>query len=361
MFKYLGKRIAFAFLALLVIIIFVYTLVYKFAPNPVKAANLDNWTKYSPEEQKQKLLDAGFGQPVLVAFFKYLKNVFSGDWGQTWTFQSSEAKTIPELFFKPLKYSIIISLPAFIISAIFGIALGTFSGYKRGKIIDTSINTFILIFIALPSFVIAPIFINIGKKIGLPHKVFDFYDKNNNQPITTIILSLINPILVITLGSLAGYTIYTRNQVITVLTSNYVLIAKTKGLSNTTIFFKYVLRNISIPLAAMLIPSYIGLLSGSIIIEIYWQVPGTSTILSQSFPNGEINLIMFSTIFFTTLSLFTEILVDVSYVILDPRIKYAENSGNNLKLWLTAYLYRKKLFKKIALENTQAQQGGNNE
>lgn len=346
MFKYLGKRIAFAFLAMLVIIVFVYVLVYKFAPNPVQISLQDTWSKLSPAEKATKLDEAGFNKPVFISLFIYLKNVFSGDWGQTWNIpKTSELPTIPAIFFKPLKYSISISLPAFIIAAIFGIFLGTISGYKRGKILDTSINSFVLLFIALPSFVIAPIFINIGKKIGLPFKVFPFDDYR--QPISIRILSLINPILVITLGSLSSYTIYTRNQVITILTSNYVLIAKTKGLSSSAIFFKYVLRNISIPLAAMLIPSYIYLLSGSIIIEIYWQVPGTSTVLSKSFPNGEINLIMFSTIFFTSLSLMTEILVDISYVILDPRITYAENSGNNLKLWFSAYLHRQKELKKI--------------
>jgi oligopeptide ABC transporter permease protein len=71
------------------------------------------------------------------------------------------------------------------------------------------------------------------------------------------------------LGSLAVYTTYARNQVITVLTSNYVLIAKTKGLSQKQIFFKYVLRNISIPLIAIILPSFVFLLSGSIIIERY--------------------------------------------------------------------------------------------
>ncbi|TNK87990.1 ABC transporter permease, partial [Mycoplasmopsis pullorum] len=114
-----------------------------------------------------------------------------------------------------------------------------------------------------------------------------------------VIKSWLPPILILVLGSLSGYITFVRNQVITVLTSNYVLIAKTKGLGTVEIFLKYVLRNISIPLATALIPSYIGLLTGGVVIESYWEIPGTSKVLASSFPNGEVNLIMFNTVFFT--------------------------------------------------------------
>lgn len=357
MIKYFGKRVLFAILALFVILIFVYTMVYTFAENPV-LKTIQNLSKLTEKEKQDLLREAGFNKPVLISFAHYIKGIFQGDWGKVWNSALINRGSIPQIFFKPLRYSIVISLPAFFISVILGVLLGVLSGYKRGKIIDSSINGFVLIFIALPSFIIAPIFIKIGNYIGLPHKIFSFDEEGVS--VATKILSLINPILVITLGSLAAYTVYTRNQVITVLTSNYVLIAKTKGLSNTQIFFKYVLRNISIPLATMIIPYYIYLLSGSIIVEIYWQLDeGTSQILAQSFPNGEIYLIMFSTLFFTTLSLMTDIVVDISYVVLDPRIKYAEDSKNNFKLWTKAYFYRKKLLKELEIVNSS--QGGNNE
>lgn len=140
---------------------------------------------------------------------------------------------------------------------------------------------------------------------------------------------------------MAVYVSYTRNQVITVLTSNYVLIAKTKGLKPTQIFFKYVLRNISIPLFSLLFGSFLGLLSGSIIIEKYWDVPGTSQVIARSFPTGEINIIMFSTIFFTGLALASSIFVDVMFAVLDPKITYAAKNKKNYWLFFKAFLERK--------------------
>ncbi|MCU9939894.1 ABC transporter permease [Mycoplasmopsis felis] len=178
--------------------------------------------------------------------------------------------SIPHMFFKFLRFSVIITVPAFIISAILGIFLGILSGYKRGIWIDASINVFALFFIALPSFVIAPILITILLSANVtPNFILPDDSKYTTNQIIT---SWIPPISIIVLGSLSGYITFTRNQVISVLTSNYVLIAKSKGLGTVEIFFKYVLRNISIPLAALLIPSYIGLLSGGIVIESYWRV-----------------------------------------------------------------------------------------
>ncbi|WP_237077115.1 ABC transporter permease [Mycoplasma phocoenae] len=290
-------------------------------------------------------------KPVLTQYFIYIKNFFTGDFG--WVFKptsnpfGAEIKTMPQLFFKPLRWSILISLPAFILSAFIGIILGTISGYKRGTFIDSTINIFVLIFIALPSFIIAPIAINISIAAGLPSRVFV-----TDQPLLVIIKSFLSPILVITLGSLAVYTSYTRNQVITVLTSNYVLIAKTKGLGNIEIFRKYVFRNISIPIFSLVFPSYIGLLTGSIVVEVYWQLPGTSQVIAKAFPAGERNVVMFSTIFFTFLSLITEIITDISYAFLDPRIKYSSKSGKKYSQYVMSYFTRRKIWNDF-ISNTE--------
>ncbi|WAM04574.1 ABC transporter permease [Mycoplasmopsis cynos] len=249
-----------------------------------------------------------------------------------------DVKSISELVFKYLKISIIVTIPAFFISAFIGIILGIFAGYKRGTIFDAIINLFSLFFIALPSFIIAPIMISILLNFKVTPSFINPYGSDANVYSNyDIFISWLPPILIIVLGSLSAYITFTRNQVITVLTSNYVLIAKSKGLGTIEIFLKYVLRNISIPLAALLIPSYIGLLTGGIVIETYWNIPGVSRVITAAFPKGEINIIMFNTVFFTFLGILTTIVVDVSYTVLDPRIKYASKSGfSYFQMFLTS-------------------------
>ncbi|MGX9339462.1 ABC transporter permease [Mycoplasma sp. 332] len=371
MFRYIRQRILFALLTLFIITFVVYTLVSAFGQSPVKAIveklfqnpknklSIEQLT-YDNEIAFGLRYEDGTPIPIIVRYFRYIGNIFRGDFGFIINKENnpnpSEYTNIQLLFFTPLKYSIRITLPAFIISSISGITIGVFAGYKRGKLFDSGANLFVLLFVAIPSFVLAPILITISLKIGIPTVV----PRDALEPtFGKLFVSYLPPVLIITLTSMAVYVSYTRNQVITVLTSNYVLIAKTKGLKATQIFFKYVLRNISIPLFSLLFGSFLGLLSGSIIIERYWDVPGTSTVIANSFPTGEINIIMFSTIFFTGIGLAAEIFVDVMFAVLDPKITYSAQNKKNYWLFFKAFLERKKLEKDLYAKRALNQQNHN--
>lgn len=369
MFKYIRQRILFAILALIVISLFSYVLIAAFAPNPVRALAEKNVSRPGNTRTYDEILleleiangiryASGESVPILTRYFKYIGNIFRGDWGPIINPDNNpnpgEYDTIPKLFFTPLKYSILVSAPAFLLSSTIGTSLGIYSGYKRGKLFDSFTNIFVLIFIALPSFIIAPIAITIAASMGILPEVPDL---NSGVSGGAIFVAYLPPIIVVTLGSLAVYTTYSRNQVITVLTSNYVLIAKSKGLSPKQIFFKYVLRNISIPIFALVFPSFLGLISGSIIVERFWNIKGTSQVIVYAFPSGEINIVMFSVLFFTLLSLVSEIITDITYAILDPRITYGVASKKNYWAFYKAYLFRKKLIKELF----QAEEQKNNE
>ncbi|RMX36002.1 ABC transporter permease [Mycoplasmopsis fermentans] len=350
MVKYIFKRIAFAILTLFIIIIFSYSIIIAFQQNPYRIAALEEGLSKLEVQQKLQQAEEFDQTPGIVKLFNYLINIFQFNYGEVYVYKS-EYETIPEMFFEPLQWTILISLPASVISAILGVAIGVLAGYKRGTIWDTLINIFIFIFVAVPSFVLAPFFLNIFNKLGFGRTFVSPYETDSSWAKT--IKSIIPPITLLTLGSLSVYTLYSRNQVITVLTSNYILIAKTKGLSGSKIFFKYVFRNISIPLAAIIIPSYIGLLSGSIIIERFWLVKGTSDLIVNAFPKGETNIVMFNILFFTTLSLFTKVLVDVTFTLIDPRIKYSKSGGINWFEVIRASRFRRKAEKELFKQQDQ--------
>ncbi|MCS4537008.1 ABC transporter permease [Mycoplasma sp. CSL7475-4] len=337
MFKYLSKRMALAILTLFIVLIFSYTLIVLFIKNPFEIALISE-----NDQHKREILLAKSEEynsiPIIVKIGTYFKNFFQGNFGPIYI-QSGGFKTIPQLFFEPLGWSMLVSLPSFIISSSLGVIIGIIGGYKRGTWVDNVINGFVFVFIAVPSFILAPIALNIFQKAGFDIRFISPNEIGGGWLAT--IKSIIPAITVVSLGSLAGYTLYARNQVVTVLTSNYVLIAKTKGLGDGEIFRKYVFRNISIPLATIIIPSYLILLSGSIIVEKFWFIPGSATIIANSFPAGEINVVMFNVFFFTALGLFTQIIVDISYPLIDPRIKYQASSGITLSMIFRAYKLRK--------------------
>ncbi|MFZ8229555.1 ABC transporter permease [Mycoplasmopsis bovis] len=363
MFKYISKRIAMAILTLFIVIIFSYTLLAAFGKNPYEGIEAEYINNARPGdvvlEQIKRDAENYRNTPVLVKLFNYLGGLFKGDFGTLYgkiKGQNAFGQSVVAVFWEYMPNSLFVSLPAFIVSALLGTTLGIVAGYKRGTIWDSIINVFVFIFIAVPSFIIAPMFINLFTKLGFP-TTYTAWVRNDSSGVNSFanfFKSIIPPILVVSLSSMAVYTLYARNQTVTVLTSNYVLIAKTKGLSTMQIFRKYVFRNISIPLSAIILPSYIGLLSGSIIVERFWGVEGTAMILAFAFPNAEINLVMYSIILFTSLRVFTDILVDISFVILDPRIVYGSNSGVNYLHIFKAYLIRKRRLKELFKEQEES-------
>ncbi|QBF34735.1 ABC transporter permease [Mycoplasmopsis phocirhinis] len=341
MFKYFAKRMALAILTLFIVLIFSYTLVVLFIKNPYEIALIGESDVHKRAALLAKSQEYN-AIPVIIKIATYFANFFRGDFGPIFI-QSGGFKNIPQLFFEPLGWSILVSLPSFIIASSLGVIIGIIGGYKRGTWVDNLINGFVFVFIAVPSFILAPIALNIFQKAGFDIRFISPNEIGAGWSAT--IKSIIPAVTVVSLGSLAGYTLYARNQVVTVLTSNYVLIAKTKGLSEGEIFRKYVFRNISIPLATIIIPSYLILLSGSIIVEKFWFIPGSATIIANSFPAGEINVVMFNVFFFTALGLFTQIVVDISYPLIDPRIKYQASSGITLSMVWNAYKLRKLEYK----------------
>ena len=314
MFRYILKRFLLAIISLFILLTIIYLLTASFADTPYTGDpnNYESWKEAN-----------GFNKPVIVRYGLYLKDFFSGNFGKIYS-NNNGYTYIPDLFFKPLVWTLLITIPAFIISVLLGVVLGIIAGYNRGKWIDNLINLFVVIFIGLPSFVIAPIILLIANSTnGVIISEFVYPDV---QGWAMTVKSLILPIITVTLGSLAGYTILVRNQMVSILTSNHILIAKAKGLTQQEIFWKHIIRNISIPLIAYMVPSFIILLSGNIIIEQFFNVPGTSNVIMQAFPNGEINVVMFSIFFFASLSMVGQIILDISYIFIDPKIKYFEES-----------------------------------
>lgn len=330
MIKYLVKRVSLAIISLFLLLTIVYLLTASFADTPYLG---------DPNDYQNWMESNGFNKPVVVRYGIYLSNFFRGDFGAIYS-TNNGFNNIPDFFFKPLLWTLWITIPSFFISVILGTILGIIAGYNRGKWIDVLINLFVVIFIGLPSFVIAPIILLIANSSnGLIISQFVYPDI---QGWSLTIKSLILPIITITLGSLAGYTILVRNQIVTILTSNHILIAKAKGLTQLEIFWKHIIRNILIPLISYIVPSFIALLLGNIIIEQFFGVPGASTAIMQAFPNGEINIVIFSIFFIASLSMIGQIVLDISYIFIDPKIKYFENSKTSIIKNILNYIKRNK-------------------
>ncbi|MCK5867623.1 MAG: ABC transporter permease, partial [Mycoplasmataceae bacterium] len=193
--------------------------------------------------------------------------------------------------------------------------LGFLAGYNRGKLLDKVILGFVTIFIAVPSFVLAAFALVLGPALGMP---VIFQDSGSTS---LMIRSLIMPIIVMTLVSLAGWSQLTRNFVSEILMSDYILAARTKGFSEFTIFRKYVLRNAMYPYAGSIATSFMVIFGSSLIVEKFFNVPGTATLLLNASKNGEINVMMFNLLFFSSIGIFAQMIADIAQFMINPIVR----------------------------------------
>ena len=330
--KYILKRILLFIITIVIVITITFFLTRAINKTPKAIIELITQKQQSnPKaslneitEQVYKQMDYHPDWSPFKAFGHYFANIFKGDFGK---YYAKPDSTILKQFATPLKWTFLVSGLGFVFGTIIGMAFGIFAGYKRGKLPDIALNIIAILFVAVPSFVLSAFIVLIVSKSSWP---IQFLGPELSGSFLATFKTLIIPIFIITITSFATITYYIRNEVVEVLKSDYVMTARSKGLKESQIFFKHVLRNISIPAVTIILPRFIFIIMGSFIIELFFNVPGAASMLSTAATTFEYNVIMFSVIFFTSLSLFLNIVLDVVYALLDPRIRLADPSSRSL-------------------------------
>ena len=329
MTSYILKRILLGILTLFIVIVLVYLLVATFKGTPnyrgaVDKKSYDAWIKTN-----------GFDDPAIVRFFRYIKGVLHGDFGAIYDKSSTGYSSVVDQTFKPLKYTMMVMIPSYFIGMIIGIFVGFVAGYNRGNLLDSSIIVVVVVFIAVPSFLVASYALILAPILHLPSTFVDSKVVGNTTK--DMIKSLIIPIVVITITNIAGWTYYIRNEVSQILKTDYVLSARSRGFSESIIFRRYVFRNAVYPIAGSIATSFMIVFSSSIIIERVFNVPGTSTVITYAVQNGEINIIMFQVIFFGAINIFLEIFADFVRFMVSPQIMASFKSSispwTRAKMW----------------------------
>ena len=316
-------------ITLIIVSMIVFFLVVSIKGNPIDKAQV-GFGKDADKKYQELLEHYRINKPTYVRFWFYVKGIFHGFWGDVYS-SSAMYTEVPQFIFKPIKYTMMVMIPAYILGMVIGIFVGFVAGYKRGTTTDSIIVTFAVIFIAVPSFLIASYALLLAPKMHLPSIFQD--SKLIGITKSDMIKSLIIPIFVITLTSIAGWTYYIRNEVSSILKSDHITAVRSRGFSGPEIFRKYVFRNAIYPIAGSMATSFMVIFSSSLIIEKVFNIPGTSQQLTYAVQNGEINILMFQVIFFGAINIFLEIFADIVRFLVDPRIR------TSFKASITPYKY----------------------
>ena len=314
MFKYIMKRIGLMVMTFLIIEIICFVLI-KSLPIVVDAQlGVD---KAIIEKQ---LADRGYYDPIPVQFVTYIKRiVIDGDFGVCFNIPQYRYKSVVDIFVKKLPPTILINIYSTIFAVPIGIGLGIFAALKKNKWQDHTISTLVMLFISVPSFVYAflvqYLFCYVLNLFPLTMRSgYEYFNWD-------MFRSMIPAVLSLSFGSIAGYARSTRAELTEVLTSDYMLLARTKGLTKAQATTRHALRNAMVPIFPSIVAEFINVMSGSLIIEQIFAVPGVGGMYLTAITFQDYDSFMFLSGFYILIGLAASLVIDLSYGVIDPRIR----------------------------------------
>jgi oligopeptide transport system permease protein len=260
----------------------------------------------------------GYDKPILIQYFIYLYRTFIlGDWGVGE--QMYVGQNVADVFLSKLPATLTVNFYALLIGIPAGLLLGTYSALNKNKWQDSLINVIVILFVSVPSYVYAFLVQYIfSYKLG----IFDFQiESSTNWLSFSMFLSMIPAFLSLSFSTIAGLVRYTRAELSEVLTSDYMLFARTKGLTLGQATFRHAFRNALVPILPVIIGEFVSIFSGSLIIEQIFGIPGVGNLFLQAINVRDYNFYMLLTAFYTITGLLAELMIDLSYGFIDPRIR----------------------------------------
>ncbi|MER2088561.1 oligopeptide ABC transporter permease [Sporosarcina sp. JAI121] len=308
MAKYVTKRVIYMFLSLFLIASFTFVLMKMLPGSPLASA-----AKLSVEQREVVYEKYGLNDPIPVQYIRYMGNLAKGDFGVSFQYKSADVTT---LIVKKLKYSAILGTQAIVFGTIIGIVLGMIAALKQNTVWDYGSTIIAILGISIPSFVFAVLlqYVFAVKLEWLPVGLWEGWK------------SSILPSIALAMGPIAIAARFIRTEMIEVLSSDYILLAKAKGANWFEIAFKHAFRNALIPLVTVLGPVAAGLLTGSLVVEQIFAVPGIGEQFVKSIATNDFAIIMGTTMFFSVFLIVIILIVDILYGVIDPRIRLSGGS-----------------------------------
>lgn len=301
--KYIIKRVAMGLLCIFIVATLTFLLMNLVPGGPFTAEK-------SMSEAAQRALEAKFGldKPIGQRYLTYMSDLLKGDMGPS---LKQRGRSVNEIISSKFPISARLAGVAVLVSLLVGIPLGCVSAYNRGKFADNIIIVLATCGIAIPSFISSVILL------------YTFGSKLNILPTIGLnsLASYIMPVTALSIYPTAYITRLMRSSLLDVMGQDYIRTARAKGLSNFKVLFKHALRNAILPVVTYVGPMLAGLMTGSFVVEKIFTIPGLGRDFVSAINQKDYTLIMGTTIVLATLIIAANVIVDILYKIIDPRIK----------------------------------------
>ncbi|MGB4660597.1 MAG: ABC transporter permease [Mobilitalea sp.] len=311
MFKYIIKRLLYAAMTLFVLIAITFFMMRLLPGDPFIGEKAIPETTLAALNAKY-----GLDKPIWDQFLMYVGNILQGDLGLSIHYNRPVTDIITQAF----PYSFDLGMRALIFATIAGILLGIVAAVKRGTKWDTFTMLFAIIGVSVPSFIVGALLqYFLGLKLFQATGVRVF-------PITgwSTFSSKILPAFALSFGSLATISRLMRTSMLDVLGQDYIKTAKSKGLSQKKIIWKHAVRNAIMPVITVLGPIAAAVLTGAFVVENIFSIPGMGKFFVLSIQTQDYTMISGTTLFYGTFLVAANLLVDLAYGFIDPRVKLTE-------------------------------------
>ena len=317
MLRYILKRIGLMLLSFFIIMTVCFFLV-KMLPLVVNAG-----LGQDAEIAEAQIIARGYRDPVLKQYFAYIRRiVFEWDWGVGVNMPEYVGQGVWGVFVEKLPPTILINLYSVFLAVPIGIALGIYAALKKNSWQDHLVGVIVMLFVSIPSYVTAFLvqYLLCFKLGWLPLTMVagkDYFTWHSFRSMLPAVFSL-------SFGSIASYARLTRAELSEVLTGDYLLLARAKGLTRRQCVARHALRNAMTPIFPMIIAEFVAVTSGSLIIEKIFSVPGVGKLYLTAITSLDYDFFMALSAFYTLIGLLAGLIVDISYGLIDPRIRVGE-------------------------------------
>ncbi len=264
-------------------------------------------------EEQKTLLYAKYGldKPVVVQFFKYVANMFQGDFGVSYNI--SKNTPISQLIAQRLPISIKIGFFSVFIGALIGLVLGIVAAIFHNTIWDTLATIISVIGVSIPSYVFA---LALSYQFGFKLKWFPMLFSTAH-----LFKSYVLPSISLCMFTLASIARFTRTEMLEALSSDYMQLAESKGIYGVKLIVRHALRNTLIPIVTVLAPLIVDLMTGSLVIEKIFSIPGVGSLLVTAITSNDYNVVVSLSFIYSAMYIVIMLVVDILYGIIDPRIR----------------------------------------
>ena len=306
MLKFIFKRLLEALPTLFILITFSFFLMRLAPGSPFTSERA-----YPPEVMANIEAKYHLNEPLYKQYFLYLENLSQGDFGPSFKYKD---QSVNNLIASAFPVSLKLGMVAFAFAVVLGVTAGTLAALNQNSRWDYILMSFSMLGVIMPSFVFAPVLVLIfAIYLGwLPAGGW------NGGSAMYIIL----PVASLTIAYVAGIARIMRGSMIEVLHSNFIRTAKAKGLSTSRIILKHALRPALLPVITYLGPAFVGIITGSMVIESVFGLPGMGLLFVNGALNRDYSLVLSLTILVGTLTILFNAIVDILYAIIDPKIRY---------------------------------------